>query len=85
MGIEYNGNDVKMSGIVNENEMGDLREHMTGVAPAPIAFDLTECQDIHTAVIQLINAYKSVYETNFSYGGESAFKKAIEGFVLCEN
>lgn len=85
MGLEYNNNEIKMSGMISENDIVPLREHLNAIAPSVASFDLSEAQDIHTAVLQLINAYNGVYGCEYSGDENTAFLKYLRNFVICEN
>jgi hypothetical protein len=85
MAVSYNDNIVKMNGMISDSEITPLRDFFHTVAPKKVVFDLEECIDIHTAVLQIINAYASVYEASFIFNSDaSIIKKALEGFVICD-
>jgi hypothetical protein len=82
MPLEYNGTTIKATKIVNDNEVPPLRDFLKTNAPAKITFDFSECKDVHTAILQIIFAYKILHECDFVFedGSEVAFKKALDGF-----
>jgi hypothetical protein len=82
MPLAYDGTSVKATKIVNDNEVPELREFFKNSAPAKITFDFSECRDIHTAILQVIFAYKALHEVEctFKENEHAAFKKALDGF-----
>lgn len=86
MAIEYDGNNVKFEGIINEEEAPGIRDHFQKVAPEQIQIDMTACIDVHTAVLQVLVAYQLQYGCDFKFGENmSAYQKALEGCVICED
>ncbi len=84
--IIYEDNRVKFEGVINENEISPMREHLNLVAPNVIDFDFVECKDLHTSILQVIVAYKELYEAKFNFGQEpSTYQKMLEGFYLSDN
>lgn len=82
MPLSYDGTNIKATGIVNDNEVASLRSFLVSTAPKKVHFDFSECKDIHTAILQIVFAYKSLHECEFTFknGSEQAYKKAIDGF-----
>jgi hypothetical protein len=82
MPLAYDGTNVKATKIVNDNEVPDLREYFNKTAPAKVTFDFTECRDIHTAILQVIFAYKADNEVECVFKDDevAAYKKALDGF-----
>lgn len=77
---------IKFEDIETEDIVIELREYLTEVGGEKLTIDLTHCEDLHTAVIQLIGAYKLIYDAEFKYKEEvSAYKMALESFAFCEN
>jgi len=85
MAIEYNDLNIKIDGIVSEHEIGELREYFQTIAPEVLTFDLNECDDIHTALLQVINAYNGNYGCIYSGDNSKAYMKFLNSFVICEN
>lgn len=84
MAIAYEIDCLKFDGVVYDNDGEELLEYLKKSAPLKIKLDLSECEDMHTVIIQLISAYKLNYECEILYKDEcnSAYKKAIEGSRL---
>jgi len=88
MPISYDGANIAFEAVIYEDEVPALREKLTQIAPAEINFDLSDCDDLHLAVIQQLLAYKKVYTCNFSFSvNEKVYQKVLEGFDLgdCTN
>ena len=86
MAITYDGEKVKFSAVIYEDEVIPLREYLQEKASKEIEFDFKECEDIHLAVLQLIMAYKMNYSASYSFGDEEKiFELVLKGFVESEN
>ena len=84
--IIYEDSRIKFEGIISENEVAPMREHLNLVAPNVIDFDFVECKDLHTSILQIIVAYKGLYKAKFSFAEEpSTYQKMLEGFYLSDN
>jgi len=69
---------------VYENELEALKKHLA--EHHKLTIDASACDDMHGAIIQLILAHHSVYESEFIFNEKnSTFKMAIEGFRNVEN
>jgi hypothetical protein len=82
MPLVYEGTNIKATGIVNDNEVPELREYLKNNAPSKLTFDFSECRDVHTAILQVIFAYKGLHDCDYVFkdGEINAFKKALDGF-----
>lgn len=88
MAISYDGAKIAFEAVIYEDEVVSLREKLTEIAPAEVTFDLSDCEDIHLAVIQQMLAYKKVYSCEFNFSVSiKVYQKVIEGFDEgpCEN
>ena len=81
MAIEYGENSIKSKGVINDNELITLREFLQKSSPNKLDADLTECFDIHTAIIQLLVSYDILNGVNYKFADDnkSAYKKALNG------
>jgi hypothetical protein len=81
MALEYGQNSIKSKGVINDNELVELRDFLQKSSPNKVEVDLTECFDIHTAIIQIFIAYGALYEIDFHFANDnkSAYKKALDG------
>jgi hypothetical protein len=81
MALEYGENSIKSKGVINDNELVQLRDFLKNTAPSKITVDLSECYDIHTAIIQLFLAYSALYEIEYIFADDNkaAYKKALDG------
>jgi hypothetical protein len=81
MALEYGENSIKSKGVINDNELVGLREFLQKSAPNKVSVDLTECYDIHTAIIQLFIAYQALHEIEYTFADDNkaAYRKALAG------
>jgi hypothetical protein len=85
MAIELNSNSVKFDGVIYENELASLREHLQSIAPEEVTFDFKDAQDVHLAILQIVLSYQKMYTCNYLFSDEdSMFKKTIQGFDSSE-
>jgi len=85
MAISYDGAKIAFEAVIYEDEVVSLREKLTELAPAEVMFDMSDCDDLHLAVIQQILAYKKVYACNFNFSlTQKVYQKVIEGFDKSE-
>jgi len=85
MGMTLNDETVVFEGKVYENELVPLNEHLSKLKKK-ITIDMSQCDDMHGGVIQLLLAYKSQYESEFVFNDkDSTFKMALQGFRNVEN
>ena len=86
MGILYEGNEASFSSVIYEDEVVGFREFLQEKAPEEVKLNLSECDDIHFAVMQLILAYQKNYALSYEFGEtKKLFQKVIEGFDISEN
>ncbi|NWF65940.1 MAG: hypothetical protein HXX81_00555 [Campylobacterales bacterium] len=82
--VEYQGNKIIFNDIVNENFIIEVRDYLKSLDNA--IFDLSNCKDLHTAILQIVVVFKALKSGEFILPDEDfAFKKAILGFDICEN
>lgn len=80
--IIYNGTKAVLEGNVFEDEVVALRAFMQESVKEHLTFDLTACNDMHTAIVQLLLAFKSSYSCEFIYGDKTKpYAMAMQGFV----
>ena len=81
MAISYDGANIAFEAVIYEDEVVSLREKLTEIAPAEVRFDMSDCDDLHLAIIQQILAYKKVYACNFIFSvTQKVYQKVLEGF-----
>ncbi len=81
MGITYDGAKIAFEAVIYEDEVISLREKLNELAPEEITFDLSDCDDLHLAIIQQMLAYKRLYACNFNFSvTKKVYQKLIEGF-----
>lgn len=81
MAITYDGAKIALEAVIYEDEVVALRDKLTEIAPEEVLFDLSNCNDVHLAVIQQMLAYKKLYTCNFNFAEPSkSYQKIIEGF-----
>ena len=85
MAIEYNENLALFEGNVFEDELPNLRVFLQKYSHSSVSIDLKNCNDMHTAVIQLLLSFKALHECYFIFGDKSKpYAMAIDGFLLEE-
>ncbi len=85
MAIEYNGNVAIFEGNVFEDELSDLRVFLQKNSHSGVSIDLKNCNDMHTAIIQILLSFKTLHECQFIFGDKSKpYAIAIDGFLLEE-
>jgi len=85
MATAMDNNTVIFSGVIYEDEIVALRDHLQMASPSVITVDFTACDDIHLGALQLILGYKKLYGANFLYGYEiKMYQKVCEGFETTE-
>lgn len=85
MAISYEEKQVKFDGVIYETEVVELRDFLAKTAPEHLLFDFAECEDVHTAVLQQILAYKKIYSCEYVLAESKFFHKVLEGFDLSED
>ncbi len=80
--ITYNGSKVIFNENVLENELVELRSFLQENIDKKIIFDLSSCNDMHTAIVQLLVAFKATYSCDFVIADRSKpYAMAIDVFV----
>ena len=86
MAITYEGNTATFESVIYEDEVVPFRDFLQEKAPDEVHLNMSECDDIHLAVIQLIMAYKKNYNSTYEFGEKiKLFQTVIEGFDVSEN
>jgi len=81
MATFFTENTVRFEGIVYEDEIIVLRDYLQNIAPSELSFDFSVCDDIHLGALQLVLAYKKLYECSYFFGNEKKiYQKVCEGF-----
>ncbi|MDD2828698.1 MAG: hypothetical protein PHW18_03910 [Sulfuricurvum sp.] len=76
---------VTFSGVTYEDEIVPLRDYLQLSSPTSVLFDFSECDDIHLGILQLILAYKKLYNAEFLFGSyPKLYQRVCEGFELSE-
>jgi|GEM_PF-1461393 len=77
---------IVFEGIINESEVAPLREFLNSNAPETIEFDFLACKDMHTAIIQVLLAYRHLYSAEYVFSEDNdTYRKTLEGFFLSDN
>ncbi len=86
MAITYENNEATFTSVIYEDEVVPLRDFLQEKAGESVVFKLSECDDMHLAILQLIMAYKKNYECLYEFGEtKKLFQKVLEGFDTSEN
>ncbi len=86
MAITYENNEATFTSVIYEDEVVPLRDFLQEKAGESVVFKLSECDDMHLAILQLIMAYKKNYECSYEFGEtKKLFQKVLEGFDTSEN
>jgi hypothetical protein len=86
MGMKFDNENITFDGVIYEDEIPELRDHLQTVAPAMVHFDFSECEDLHLAMIQVIMAYKKMYQCDYKFGDKVyIYQKVLEGFETSED
>jgi hypothetical protein len=81
MGTIIDDKNVLFEGVIYEDDVVVLRDHLQIQAPEVINFNFKKCDDIHLAMLQLIFAYKKMYSCEYSFSDdEKLYKKVLLGF-----
>ncbi len=81
MAVKYDGAKIAFEAVIYEDEVVSLREKLNEIAPEEVTFDMSDCDDLHLAIIQQILAYKKLYACQFNFSEEKKiYQKVIEGF-----
>ena len=85
MAIQYDENLALFEGNIFEDELSNLRIFLQRYSHSGVSIDLKNCNDMHTAVIQLLLSFKTLHECHFIFGDKSkSYAMAIDGFLLEE-
>lgn len=83
MAVKFEDNSVVFSSIVYEDEVKNLRDFLQKNEPNVVKFDFSSCDDVHLSILQVVLAYKKMYDCNFVLPSNNLmYKKVIEGFVV---
>ena len=86
MAITYEDNRAIFASVIYEDEVVSFRDFLQEKAPDEVHLNMTSCEDIHLAIIQLIMAYKKNYTSTYEFGGKvKLFQRVLEGFDVSEN
>ncbi len=86
MAITYENNIATFESVIYEDEVVAFRDFLQEKAGEEISLNLTQCDDIHLAIIQLIMAYKKNYSLVYEFGENvKLFQRVLEGFEVSEN
>lgn len=81
MGMVKEDNKVVFEGVVYEDEIITLRDFLQECSPSTVKFDFTECNDLHMGIIQVVLAYKKLYDAEYQFGDErKLYQLVFEGF-----
>lgn len=81
MAVTSKGNRITFKAVIYEDEVDTLRKKLIKLAPEELVFNLSDCDDVHLAVLQQVLAYKRIYPCTFEFGETpKLFQKLIEGF-----
>ena len=81
MAITSEGTNISLQAVIYEDEVLELRKKLMELAPEELSFDMSDCDDIHLAVIQQILAYKKLYNCTYIFSEKMTnYQKIIEGF-----
>ena len=81
MAITFEDKTITMQAVIYEDEVLELRKQLIELAPEELVFDLTDCDDVHLAVIQQMLAYKMLYSCTFKFPTvPKVYQKILEGF-----
>ena len=86
MAITYEGNVATFESVIYEDEVVPFRDFLQEKAPAEVHLNMSACEDIHLAILQLIMAYKKNYSFKYEFGENvKLFQRVLEGFDVSEN
>jgi hypothetical protein len=89
MGVDFFEQDKKVvfHGIIYENEVVSLRDFLKKQAPNKIIFDFSRCEDLHTAILQMIISYELINSVEYIFNSDEvkSYQKFLEGLELTEN
>ena len=83
MAVTSKGNTIILKAVLYEDQVPVLRKKLIKRAPEELEFDLSDCDDVHLAVIQQMLAYKKMYNCTFTFSDKMRnYQKMIEGFSI---
>jgi len=83
MAVTSKGNVITLKAVIYEDQVPVLRKKLIKLAPEGLEFNLSDCDDVHLAVIQQMLAYKKMYNCTFSFSDKmKSYQKIIEGFSV---
>ncbi len=83
MAIVYDGAKIAFEAVIYEDEVVPLREKLNELAPEEVTFDMSNCDDLHLAIIQQMLAYKKLYTCQFAFSKErKLYQQVLEGFDM---
>lgn len=86
MSMSFDNENVTFEGVIYEDEIPQLRDYLQNVAPQKIVFDFTNCEDVHLAMLQVIMAYKKMYDCEYNFCDKVyIYQKVLEGFETSED
>ena len=85
MAITSKANKITLKAVIYEDQVLVLRKKLMKLAPEELEFNMSDCDDIHLAVIQQMLAYKKMYNCTFIFDDTvKNYQKIIEGFSVEE-
>ena len=86
MAITYEDSSVTLRSVIYEDEVVSFRDFLQDKAGSEIKVDMSECDDIHLAILQLIMAYQKNYGCIYEFGSKKKlYQIVLEGFDTSEN
>ena len=83
MAVTSKGNIITLKAVIYEDQVPVLRKKLIKLAPEDLEFNLSDCDDVHLAVIQQMLAYKKMYSCTFRFSDKMKnYQKMIEGFSV---
>jgi len=84
--VNFKDENLIFKGIIYEDDVKILRDHLNNIAPAEVTFDFTNSSDVHSSILQIILSYYGLYSAKFVYGETKfTYQKVIEGFGKIED
>lgn len=86
MAIIYEDSSVTLRSVIYEDEVVPFRDFLQEKAGGEVKIDMSECDDIHLAILQLIMAYQKNYGCIYEFGSQKKlYQIVLEGFDTSEN
>ena len=84
--VNIKNETIILNGAVYEDEVLTIRKALKELEPKPITIDLRKCDDIHTAVLQIIVSYALLYEVKYILNNSNTtYQKLLTGISQGEN